>query len=1089
MKCQLFATLCSIWLLQHSAGPFTAVSDSCSIECQPSLQPVTLQITVITAGRATCLELTFLMTDFHKVTGPCLVSHMPLSSLFVTKACCPHLHRRRRLGLLYFLLLIGGIEQNPGPPTPTNGLRPNNSATLHQSLNCGLLNVRSAVQKSALIHDQIETNNLDLLVLTETWIDSKAPAAIKKDIAPEGYNVLHVHRTGKKRGGGIALVYRSNLTVIPLAQSSDAAPTTFEVLRIKILSGTQRVNVVCVYRPPPSPNSLFFTEFSSLCTEIETLPGHVVLCGDFNCPGSSDTTIDARLEELLTSFNYFQHVHDVTRRGSGSTGNLLDLVISRADSNIITSDTSVMEVAFSDHYLVLFKLCLSCKRSFLRQFNFRDLKGIDADKFNDLLRRSSITMSPPTDVDMYLSQFESDVINALEAVAPLQTRTKRVGHKPTAKWMSAEANDAKKLSRRLQRRKLASKLDDDYIAYRKAARAATKAITTARANFLKHQVAESASDCKSLWRTAKSLLHTKKETPQLNKEDSQNLANSFTKFFSNKLTKVAADIASRLQILTSDSFSRIPVHPSRPVQCFSIVTSGEVCRLLHSMPATSSPLDFVPTSLLKSLPNTFSYYLAMLANLSFSQGHFPSALKIAQVTPLPKKPNLNTDDPSNYRPISNLNTIGKLLERLALARLRPQIITNPNFSTYQSAYRPKHSTETAALKIVNDLFSSADSSHATLLVSLDLTAAFDTINHGKLVTRLSNEYGFSGNVLSWIETYLLGRKQFVKVGPSSGTTTSCTTGVPQGSVLGPLLFSVYISPISRLIASYNIQHHKYADDTTLYVRLEPGSSSICPNLESCSMAVSSWFLEHDMQLNPSKSEAIIIGTVPQLKKFIPFRQVAIAGAPVPVSDNLKIIGLTLDKRLTFDRHVTNVCQESNFHIRALRHIRPSLDRATANTLACSIVNSRLDYCNSVLYGMSQHNLQRLQLIQNSLARVVCQAPSRCSATSLLKQLHWLPIQHRIEYKIATITHQALTQQSPDYLHALLSQHIPARNLRSASKSLLVIPTTRTTTGSRSFCVSAPTIWNALPDHLREIKSHDAFKTQLKTEHFKAAFIT
>jgi Reverse transcriptase (RNA-dependent DNA polymerase)/Endonuclease-reverse transcriptase len=1051
-------------------------------------QPVTWQKTV-TADSATCLELTFLMTDFHQVTSPCLVTRMPLSYLSVTKVCLPHFHRRRRLGLLYFLLLIGGIEQNPGPSTAANGqCRNPRSATL-QSLSCGLLNVRSAVQKSALIHDQIEVNDLDLLILTETWIDAKAPAAIKKDIAPEGYSVLHVHRMGKKRGGGIALIHRSNLKVVPLAQSHDAAPTTFEALRVKVTSGTQRCNLVCMYRPPPSPNSLFFSEWSSLCDEMETLPGHVVFCGDFNCPGLSDTSIDARLEELLTSFNYFQHVNDVTRRGSQTTGNILDLVISRADSNIITSDVAVKEVAFSDHSLVLFKLRLSCKCASSRQFNFRDLKRLDAERFNDLLRRSTITTSPPTDVDMYLSQFESDVINALEIVAPLQTRTKRVGHKPTAKWMTAEVNDAKKLSRRLQRRKIASKHDDDYIAYRKAARAATKAITTARAQFLKRQVAESASDCKSLWRTAKSLLHTAKETPQLNKNDSQNLANSFTKFFSNKLMKVAADIASRLRVLTSVSSLRIPAHPSMPVQTFSTVTSDEVCRLLHSMPATSSPLDFVPTSLLKSLPQTFSCYLAMLANLSFSQGHFPSALKTAQVTPLLKKSNLNTDDPSNYRPISNLNTIGKLLERLALARLRHEIITNPNFSTYQSAYRPKHSTETAALKIVNDLFITVDSSHATLLVSLDLTAAFDTINHQKLIMRLSNEYGFSGNVLSWIETYLVGRKQFVKVGPASGTTTSCTTGVPQGSVLGPLLFSVYISPISRLISSFNIQHHKYADDTTLYVRLEPESSAICSNLERCTVAVSTWFLENDMQLNPTKSEAIIIGTAPQVKKFLPFKHVMIADAAVPVSDNLKIIGLTLDKHLTFDRHVTNVCQESNFHIRALRHIRPSLDRSTANTLACSIVNTRLDYCNSLLYGMSQHNLHRLQLVQNSLARVVCQAPRRCSATALLKQLHWLPIEHRIEYKIATITHQALTQQSPSYLHALLSQHKPTRNLRSANKSLLVIPPTRTSFGSRSFSVSGPTIWNSLPQHLREIKSHDAFKTQLKTEHFKAAFNT
>jgi len=198
-----------------------------------------------------------------------------------------------------------------------------------------------------------------------------------------------------------------------------------------------------------------------------------------------------------------------------------------------------------------------------------------------------------------------------------------------------------------------------------------------------------------------------------------------------------------------------------------------------------------------------------------------------------------------------------ILERLALARLCAHILTSPNFSPFQSAYRPFHSTETAAVRVVNDLLCTVDSGSAFLFVSLDLTVAFNTINHSKLEKRLTNDFGVKGVALSWINSYLHDRTKLVRVGQSSGAISSCTTGVPQGSVLGPLFFAIYISPISRLIDSYGINHHKYADDATLYVAVYPNNTASFINSE----AVSLWFLHNDMQLNPSKSEAMFVGSI------------------------------------------------------------------------------------------------------------------------------------------------------------------------------------------------------------------------------------
>jgi len=203
---------------------------------------------------------------------------------------------------------------------------------------------------------------------------------------------------------------------------------------------------------------------------------------------------------------------------------------------------------------------------------------------------------------------------------------------------------------------------------------------------------------------------------------------------------------------------------------------------------------------------TFSELIAYLANLSFHEGCFPSSLTQAIVTPLLKKPGLDSSSPFNYRPISNLNNISKILERLFLTRLQPHVTSSPNFNPLQSAYRRAHSTETALVNTQDYICTTAGRSLPTILVSLDLGPAFDTIDHCTLFNRLENSFDVTGLALSWIRSYLSNRSQCVAMGTSQSNFVSLNTGVPQGSVLGPLLFFLYTSPVGQLISSYGISH-------------------------------------------------------------------------------------------------------------------------------------------------------------------------------------------------------------------------------------------------------------------------------------------
>jgi hypothetical protein len=394
------------------------------------------------------------------------------------------------------------------------------------------------------------------------------------------------------------------------------------------------------------------------------------------------------------------------------------------------------------------------------------------------------------------------------------------------------------------------------------------------------------------------------------------------------------------------------------------------------------------------------------------------------------------------------------------------------------------------LRLTNDIYTAADNKSRTLLIQLDLSAAFDTIDSRTLFTRLEQSFGLSGTALNWIRSYIDGRCQFVRLGNFQSDPIACEHGVPQGSVLGPLFFSLYIAPIADVIKSFKVLHAQYADDTQLYIALDGANSLSVMN--DCFNAVHQWFTLNGLSLNPDKSEAIVVGTGARHRSEGVIDTVALGGNNIPVSKVVKTLGVTIDYTMSFDRHVDNICRASFCHIRALRRIRKLLTTADIKAVATAIVSSRLDYCNSLLYGMKDCNINRLQRVQNSLARVVTNSDSRRHITPVLAKLHWLPVNARIEYKIALLAYKAMMTERPAYINELLTLYRPARELRSGTHcSLHDQNGAKTVFGSRAFCHSAPTVWNSLPHSITDgfkSMSLTVFKRHLKTHFYSKSFL-
>ena len=261
-------------------------------------------------------------------------------------------------------------------------------------------------------------------------------------------------------------------------------------------------------------------------------------------------------------------------------------------------------------------------------------------------------------------------------------------------------------------------------------------------------------------------------------------------------------------------------------------------------PCKSSDLDPIRTSLVKDCIDIITTPITSIINFSLTEGSSPSHFKSAHVSPSPpvEKPSLNKDSMKNYRAVSNFSFLSKILERVVVNQLNSHINSSNTSNQYQSAYR-FNSTETAILKIHRDILTSMDTGKITALTLVDLSAAFDTIDHTILLRRLDDWFRVTRKGHDWFKSYLTDRCQRIKLGDCLSSKADLKFGVPQRSVLGPLLFTLYITPLGSMICEHAIPHHLYADDSQLYVSFASRNSAAAPNgLQSCLAAVQSWML-------------------------------------------------------------------------------------------------------------------------------------------------------------------------------------------------------------------------------------------------------
>ena len=945
-----------------------------------------------------------------------------------------------------------------------------------KGLKLGLINIQAVGKKSNLIEDLIFDHDFDLFLMTETRLLEKGDEVRINTLTPSTHETKSSPRLSGP-GGGISATFKKLLS--PFVHSETLFNCiTFECLMLEIVLKNRPCVIFCIYRPPPSDKNKFtplgfVNEFEMFLDIYTSSPKECVLLGDFNLHfDEPNETYVRKMLQILEVRNFSQFIKSPTQRA----GHTLDWVVTR--NTDLLSNFEITDICISDHFLISFTLSLDKPSRSNHDIMSRNLKSINNQDFClDLQNSNRVISCSQNKADIYYNELS----RVMDRHAPLRER--RVTDRPSAPWMTEEIKFAKRERRQRERAWRKSGLPVHKRIFKSSINKVSQLISIAKKTFYQSKIA-TATSSKCLFNLASDMYGKGKCCILPDNISSDKLPEVFNEFFISKISKIRSLFDSS-HVLGQSNCG--PNNTNKFCK-FRSLSCDEIKRIVLSSPAKSCLLDPIPTKLIFQHIDSIIDSIAGIVNDSLTSGIMPQCFRKAIISPLLKKSNLDPNTLKNYRPVSNLSFVSKIIEKAVFSQINDHLIDNSLYEKHQSAYRKGHNTETALIKITNDLLSSADEKKISIIALLDLSAAFDTIDHTILINRLHNYFGFEGTVLKWFKSYLYNRTQYVKIGNTESSHAFLPFGVPQGSVLGPILYTLYTVPLGSIIRKHDLHYHMYADDTQIYLAIEPKNvSNLVFSLEKCIDEVKNWMFLNKLKLNDEKTEIILCNP----KHYdIDCNELIIGNEKISFSNSAKNLGVYLDNDLSMNCHITNICRSVYLEIRRLKHMSRFVDENSLKTLASSFILSKFDYCNALFKNLNQCQIEKMQKLQNFAAKVVLGKCIYDHVTPCFIQLHWLPIKFRIDFKIAITVFKCIYGLAPEYLCELIEMYKPTRNLRSADKFLLKPKYYKfKTLGDRCFSSTAPTVWNALPIEIRKIESFDVFKRELKTHFFREAFFT
>ena len=906
-------------------------------------------------------------------------------------------------------------------------------------------------------------NKPDVIFLTETWLTSEKNN-ITAEVRDYGYVLLHKIRKNreKDRGGGVGTLVKSSIVGKQLV-SKDYHSFEHSVVRIP-LESKQMMILITVYRLQFVPVGEFMDEFEELLERFAVLTEDFIIAGDVNIHTETDMGPARKFEDLLDLFDLKQHVTGPTH----IKGHTIDVVISPNKAAYV-SDLNIRQLDLSHHFLVEFGVNVSASLNTTKTITYRPWKKMDNTLFSQEIKEALSSCPETRSMAEKITMYNNILQEKSDKFAPLLTKEIKV--KPNAPWFDSEYEELRRKRRKAEKRYRKTKAEQDKNEFIRLRKETTELAKSKKTSQIKLKIKEGSS--KALYQVVNNLTDNEKARVLPTANSDEELANNFLDYFQKKIEKIRAKFPpqqTRRETCVNQDIQQLSV--------FAPTSEEELRTIITKHGIKCSPEDPLPANVLTSNIDMFLPFWVEIVNLSLEIGRMDK-VKSAVILPLIKELNsmTDTDEYKNYRPVSNLLFIGKLIERVVDIRLQEHLDKNSLNIKEEYGYKQSHSTELLLTWVTNNLLEACDNNVPSVVLLLDLSAAFDTVDHEKLLAILEFEIGITGVALEWFREFLTNRTQKVKIGDTCSEIALLLFGVIQGSILGPRLFNIYIRSVYRRVEPTKFEIVGFADDHQLikHFLIQLKITALGEDIRNCLNVIGEWMKEYFLCLNQSKTKILVVAP-PSIRKKIIIGGVILDETCIRFVDSAKNLGIVIDSLLSFEEQIDKLVKVCFMTIRKLAKVKVYLSQQQLQVLVSSLVFSMLDYCNSVYYGLPAYAIKKLQNVQNCCARLVWKKhiPVNSSLDDIYFELHWLKVRFRIVYKILLIVHNCLHDKAPEDVSALVSysQHQRNRKLRETRSN--------SSYGDRAFSHVAPKLWNLLPKNVCEEDDVVEFKKKLKS---------
>lgn len=913
-------------------------------------------------------------------------------------------------------------------------------------LKWGHLNVRSLLPKLNDVRALISLHNFDIFCLSESWLNCTI------GVRMDGYNLARSDRGA--RGGGVAMYVKNIFTysVLDVQDSIEQLWVTVQVNKLKLIFGV-------LYRPPGTDYKAFLDYLEDSISLSSALSQSVFFCGDFNIDYLKLDGSTTFLCDFIDSVG-FTHLIGQPTRVTETSMTLIDQMYTN-DCSLVRA-SGVVDCHVSDHDLIFCDILVSGPVSGPTYRTFRDYKHIDTAAFHrDLESLPLPAMYHIDDINDKVKFLTCSLLRLFDRHAPFITR--KFSKKP-APWLTDNVRLLMELRDRAKSRYRRTGRAGHWEYYKSLRNLTTSALRNEKRAYFEFISRDGSS--RAIFRNLDYLDIKSKNRRTVDIPGHLSDAGKINEHFLNNIV----DTGVMPQYIN---------HPVRNVQSFSfsLVDVEVIAKIINNIKSTSVGRDGLNITMIRMCCPVILPFLTHIINSCILTCTFPDDWKCASVIPLPK-----VASPRGFgdlRPISILPTLSKILEKILFHEIFDFVIANDILPDTQSGFRGQHSCETALLAVTDDILKATDDGLVTVLALLDFSKAFDTVRHDVL-SDILRSVGFSFDAVHLVASYLGDRTQSVVLGDQCSVPLPVSRGVPQGSVLGPLLFSIYTCNLPALVSFSSV--HMYADDIQLYKSFVPRDwGRAIMEFNADLEAINNFSNLHNLRVNPVKSQTMLLGSSGVCGDLRESVVVSIGGVALPIVDCARDLGLILDNSFRYRQQVNKYMKNAYLSLRSLYPHRQVLSSAVKATLCEALVLSHFSFC-STLYGaaIDVSTKCRIQKIQNSCLRYIYGIRKFDHISHKLRECGWLDMGRRRELQALCLYHRIISQRSPLYLYRRIRFRGDVHSVTTRFRNLISPPLHRTSLFERSFSYNIYFLYNSLPEVYKSM-SVGVFRRRLRSD--------